>query len=44
LAKVRYLTVAQTEQLLNACDANFRSLVRAALETDCRYSELARWR
>jgi integrase len=42
VAKVRYLTVAQAKRLLNACDADFRSLVRAALETGCRYSELAR--
>jgi integrase len=42
VAKVRYLTVAQAERLLNTCDADFRSLGRAALETGCRYSELAR--
>jgi len=42
MARVRYLTVAQAKRLLNACDADFRSLVRAALETGCRYSELAR--
>ena len=41
-ARVHYLTVAQAERLLNACDAEFRPLVRAALETGCRYSELAR--
>jgi integrase len=40
VARVRYLTVAQAERLLNACDADFRPLVRAALETGCRYSEL----
>jgi integrase len=40
VARVRYLTVAQAERLLNACDAEFRPLVRAALETGCRYSEL----
>jgi integrase len=42
VARVRYLTVAQAERLLNACDADFRPLVRAALETGCRYSELTR--
>jgi integrase len=41
-ARVRYLTVAQAERLLNACDADFRPLVRAALELGCRYSELAK--
>ena len=40
VARVRYLTVAQAERLLNACDVEFRPLVRAALETGCRYSEL----
>jgi integrase len=42
VARVRYLTVAQAERLLNACDPDFRPLVRAALETGCRYSELTR--
>ncbi|MGC2076033.1 MAG: site-specific integrase [Xanthobacteraceae bacterium] len=42
VARVRYLTVAQAERLLNACDTEFRPLVRAALETGCRYSELTR--
>jgi integrase len=41
-ARVRYLTVAECKRLLNACDGDFRSLVRAALETGCRYQELAR--
>jgi integrase len=41
-ARVRYLTVAESQRLLNACDANFRQLVRAALETGARYQELAR--
>lgn len=41
-ARVRYLTVAEAQRLLNACDQDFRPLVRAALETGCRYSELAR--
>jgi integrase len=42
VARVRYLTVAEAMRLLNACDQDFRPLVRAALETGCRYSELAR--
>jgi integrase len=42
VARVRYLTVAEADRLLNACAADFRPLVRAALETGCRYSELAR--
>ena len=42
VARVRYLTVAQAEWLLNACDPDLRSLVRAGLETGARYSELAR--
>jgi integrase len=42
VARVRYLTVAEAERLLNACGPDFRPLVRAALETGCRYSELTR--
>jgi integrase len=41
-ARVRYLTVAEATRLINACDPEFRSLVRAALQTGCRYGELAR--
>jgi integrase len=41
-ARVRYLTLPETKRLLNASDPDFRPLVRAALETGCRYSELAR--
>jgi integrase len=41
-AKVAYLTVAQAQRLINAADPDFRLLVRAALETGCRYSELTR--
>ncbi len=40
--RARHLTVAESERLLNASDPDFRPLVRAALETGCRYSELAR--
>jgi integrase len=42
VARVRYLTVAEAERLLNACDVEFRALVRAGLETGCRYGELTR--
>jgi integrase len=41
-ARVRYLTVAQARRLVNATDPEFRQLVQAALQTGCRYSELAR--
>jgi len=42
VARVRYLSIAEAQRLINACDPNFRPLLRAALETGCRYSELAR--
>ena len=42
VARVRYLTIAEAERLINACDVDFRPLVRAALETGCRYGELTR--
>ena len=41
-ARVRYLSMVEAERLLNASDPDFRLLVRAGLETGCRYSELAR--
>jgi integrase len=41
-ARIRYLTVAEAKRLLNACEPDFRNLVRAALETGCRYGELTR--
>jgi hypothetical protein len=31
--RVRYLSIAEAQRLVNACDADFRPLVRAALET-----------
>jgi integrase len=40
--RTRYLTVAESVRLLNACDFDLRDLVRAALETGCRFGELAR--
>jgi hypothetical protein len=42
VARVRYLTVAEAQRLINASDPAFRPLLRAALETGCRYSELTR--
>jgi integrase len=42
VARIRYLTVAEAERLINASDSGFRPLVRAALETGCHYSELTR--
>jgi integrase len=42
-ARIRYLTIAEGQRLVNACGAtDFRNLVRAALETGCRYGELVR--
>jgi integrase len=41
-ARVRYLTVAEAQRLVNASTPDFRLLVLAALETGCRYGELGR--
>ena len=41
-ARVRYLTVEQAKRFVSASDTDFRALVQAALQTGCRYSELAR--
>jgi len=41
-ARLQYLQIAEAQRLINACDPEFRPLVQAALETGCRYSELAR--
>jgi len=41
-ARVRYLTVAEAQRLINASSEDFRPLVQAALQTGCRYSELGR--
>jgi integrase len=43
-ARTRYLTVEEAQRLLNACDPEFRLLVRGALETGARYGELCRLR
>jgi integrase len=39
-ARVRYLSEAECIRLVNACEPAFRNLVRGALLTGCRYSEL----
>jgi integrase len=41
-AKIRFLTMAECDRFLNACEPDFRLLARAGLETGCRYGELAR--
>jgi len=41
-ARVRYLTVEQARRFLNAADSEVLPLAQAALQTGCRYSELAR--
>jgi integrase len=40
VARIRYLTVAEAERLMNACDPELRPLVRSGLETGCRYGDL----
>jgi integrase len=40
--RLRYLEPDECKRLLNAADADFRPLVRAGLETECRYGELIR--
>ena len=42
MARVRYLTIAEAGRLINAAAAEFRPLLRAALETGARYGELTR--
>jgi integrase len=39
-ARMVYLTVAEAQRLINACDPWFRPLVQAALATGARYGEL----
>ncbi|HEX2528526.1 MAG TPA: tyrosine-type recombinase/integrase [Geminicoccus sp.] len=43
-ARLRYLSRDEVIRLLNACPPDFRRLVRAAVETGCRFGELARAR
>ena len=40
-ARIRYLSEDECVRLVNACAPDFRNLVRGALLTGCRYSELA---
>jgi len=40
--RIRYLSVAEAQRLLNSCEPDFRNLVQAALLTGCRYGELCR--
>lgn len=40
-ARLRYLSDEEARRLTNACPADFRALVTAALLTGCRYGELA---
>ena len=40
LPKVRFLTPDEVTALINACEADFQTLVKAALLTGCRYGEL----
>ena len=44
VARTRYLSIVECKRLLNACEPEFRVLVRAALETGARCQELARLR
>jgi integrase len=44
VSRTRYLSVAEAKRLINACEPDFRLLVQAALQTGCRYQELARLR
>jgi integrase len=41
-ARVRYLSVAEAQRLINASEPPFRRLVQAALQTGARYGELIR--
>jgi integrase len=41
-ARIHWLTIEEARRLINASDPDFRNLARVAIETGCRYSELAR--
>jgi integrase len=41
-ARIQYLSIAEATRLINASDSEFRPLAQAALQTGCRYGELAR--
>jgi integrase len=40
--QIRFLSLVQSKRLINAAEAEFRPLVRAALLSGCRYGELCR--
>jgi integrase len=42
VARIRFLTVAEAQRLINACAPDFRPLVQAGLQTGARYGELIR--
>lgn len=42
--KIRFLSIAESGRLVNACEAEFRTLVQAGLLTGCRYGELTKLR
>jgi integrase len=44
IPRARYLTLAECQRLINACDPEFRTLVQAALQTGACYQELSRLR
>lgn len=44
VARNRYLDHAECLRLLNACEPDFRQVVRAALSTGCRYGDLRKAR
>ena len=41
-ARIRFLSMAESQRLINGADAEFRPLLIAALQTGARYQELAR--
>lgn len=41
-ARARFLSIAESQRLVNAADPELRPLLIAALQTGCRYQELAR--
>jgi integrase len=42
--KIRYLSHAEAQRLVNACEPGFRPLVQCALLTGCRYGEIVSFR
>lgn len=41
-ARIRYLEIAESKRLINACEADFRKLVQGVLVTGARYQQLSR--